>query len=481
VGLEEQVIGWLAEQNMAVYLVGGCVRDLLLGHPIYDLDVVTDGDGLALARHVANHFGGAYYPLDEVRSTGRAILRSGDEQRLVVDVARLRGPDLAADLAGRDFTINAMAADVRAPGEVIDEHGGRPDVQARLIRPVSEASIRDDPLRALRAIRLAAQLGFALAPETERLICQDGAALSQVAGERTRDEVARLLARHEAACYLRQMDDLGLLTVVFPELEPLRGLAQPPPHYLDVLSHSLETVQALEMILEQVQVASSGQQEISDIDHLAPFTGRVQAHLAQIMSDGRPRLVTLKLAALLHDTGKAAARTTDERGKIRSIGHDKESVKLAGQVLRRLRFHNAEVRTGETVVRHHMRPLLLADQDRVSSRAVYRFFRDTGDAGIDVLLHALADDRATFGPGTEDRAWPRLVALAARMLADYWERGGERVAPPPLIDGNDLLSQFQLQPGPEIGELLEAVREAQVSGEVSTREEALSLVRKKIE
>jgi tRNA nucleotidyltransferase (CCA-adding enzyme) len=134
------------------------------------------------------------------------------------------------------------------------------------------------------------------------------------------------------------------------------------------------------------------------------------------------------------------------------------------------------VRTGVTIVRHHIRPLLLANQNSASSRAVYRFFRATGDAGVDVLLHALADHRATYAPGAEDPLWPRLVALTARMLADYYERQEERVAPPTLLDGNDLLREFDLQPGPQIGDLLEAVREAQVSGEVRTREEALALV-----
>jgi poly(A) polymerase len=128
-------------------------------------------------------------------------------------------------------------------------------------------------------------------------------------------------------------------------------------------------------------------------------------------------------------------------------------------------------------VRHHMRPLLLANQESVSSRAVYRFFRDTGDAGVDILLHALADHRATYAPGAEDDRWAHLVDLAARMLASYWERQAEQVAPPPLIDGHDLLRAFELQPGPLVGELLEAVREAQVSGEVRTREEALALAR----
>jgi tRNA nucleotidyltransferase/poly(A) polymerase len=475
VAVEEQVIAWLARQKgAAAYLVGGCVRDRLLGRPLYDLDLALDGDGLLLARRLANHFQGAYYPLDEARGTGRAILPGGEDGPLVVDIARFRGPELGADLADRDFTINALAADVRRPQEVIDHTGGLADLAARLIRPVSADSIRNDPLRALRAVRLAAQLGFALAADTQALIRRDGPALGQMAGERVRDELARLLALPQAASSLDRLDELGLLTVILPELAPLRGLAQPPPHHLDVLAHSLATVHALEKILEAM--AGADQAQATRLAALSPFFDRLRAHLALVMSDARPRLVTLKLAALLHDTGKAAAHTMDEGGRIRFLGHERESSRLASDAMRRLRFARPEVRLGTTIVQHHMRPLLLAQQNSVSSRAVYRFFRDNQEAGIDVLCHALADHQATYAPGAADGDWPRLVALTARMLGDYWQRQPERIDPPPLLTGADLLREFGLQPGPQIGDLLEAVREAQVSGEVRSREEARALV-----
>lgn len=472
--LQDQAIAWLASQDLEVYLVGGWVRDRLMGRPIYDLDVVTAGDGLLLARRLANRFGGAYYPLDEGRATGRAILHDQEGRQLVVDAARLRGIDLAADLADRDFTVNAMAASARAPEEIIDLHGGMEDLRARIIRPVSDGSIRNDPLRALRAVRQAAELGFGLAPETEGLIRRDGAAIvsPEVAGERIRDELARLLALPHGGRALARLDDLGLLAMILPEIEPLRGLAQPPPHHLDVLAHSLKLVDCLEQIV--AQAGAGGLPE-----ELAPLAARLRAHFAQRMGETRPRLVTLKLAALLHDTGKAQARTMDEtagRGRIRFSGHDQIGAQMVEEALRRLKLSAAEVRLGKAIARHHMRPLLLAGQEEVSARAVYRFFRDTDQAGVDVLIHALADQMATYAPGTGDEALGNLLSLAARMMGDYWERAEERVSPPTLIDGNDLLGELGLQPGRQIGELLEAVREAQVSGQVRTREEALALV-----
>jgi tRNA nucleotidyltransferase/poly(A) polymerase len=492
--LQDEVIAWLARQEGEVYLVGGCVRDRLLGRPVYDLDVATAGDGLHLARRLANHFHGAYYALDEARSTGRAILREGADGpgRLVVDVARLRGgPEggsLAEDLADRDFTVNALAAPVQSPSSIVDQHGGLADLQARLLRPVSEASVRNDPVRAVRAVRLAATLGFCLAPETEAAIRRDGHAVARAAGERVRDELARLLALPHAAGYVTTLDELGVLTAIFPELEPLRGLRQSPPHGLEALPHSLEVVRALEALVAYLTLAEppSGPSDYDPrlspaVYQAMPYAGRLAAHLAEAMSGGRPRLVALKLTALLHDVGKAPARSVDPDGRIRFIGHEQVGRRMVGDILRRLRLDAAEVRLGETVVGHHMRPPLLAAQDSVSARAVYRFFRDTGSTGIDVLLHALADHLGTYRVAAEDERWPEMVALAGRMLAGYWLDGGREVSPPRLIDGADLLREFGLQPGPQIGELLELVREAQAAGEVESREEALALVGRAIE
>jgi tRNA nucleotidyltransferase/poly(A) polymerase len=480
--LQQRVIAWLADQEVPAYLVGGCVRDRLLGRPTYDLDVAVADDGLSLARRLANALRGDYYALDVERATGRAILYP-DEGRLMVDVARFRGEpplNLEGDLAGRDFTVNALAVDVRAPGDIVDRHAGLADLEARVLRPVTEGSIRDDPLRALRAVRLAAGLGFRLAPETKALMARDGPALTRVSGERVRDELVRLLAGPDAAPWLACLDELGLLAAILPELEPLRGLEQSLPHRLDALAHTLGTVAALEGLVAQLRWQEAGPGDggpmpwgKGPLPELQPFAARLLARLA----GGRPRLVLLKMALLLHDTGKAATRSEDQ-GRIRFIDHERVGARLAGEALRRLRFNKPEVHLVQTIVRGHMRPPLLAEQESVSGRAVHRFFRDTEEAGIEVLLHALADHAAIYPPGLEDERWPRLVALVARMLAEYWERPAKAVTPPSLLSGHDLIRELGVVPGPEVGALLEAVREAQAGGEVHTREEALALVRR---
>jgi tRNA nucleotidyltransferase/poly(A) polymerase len=490
--LEDQVLAWLAQHDVDIYLAGGSVRDRLLGRPLYDLDLTVAGDGLALARRLANRFGGAYYPLDDERGTGRVILGAASNQPLIIDVAQFRGPDLAADLADRDFTINALALDLGAAPdikgdldlqngqEIIDPHGGLEDLRKGVIRPVSDSVIRNDPLRALRAVRFAGQLGFALDPSIEALIRRDISGLEDVSGERIRDELSKILALPAAAPRLRQLDELGLLSTMFPELEPLRGLEQSPPHHLGVHAHSLRAVAALESIVRiwGQQLGQATEEERHVAGTLAPFAGRIGQHLAQPLSDKRPRLVILKLTTLLHDLGKAPARSQDPDGKIRFFGHEALGTQLAGDALRRLRFANNEVRLALIVIRHHLRPLLLAAEESVSSRAVYRFFRDTDGTGVDVLLHALADHLATYAPGDGLRSRAALLTLVQRMLAAYWDRQRETVQPPKLINGRDLLAAFHLAPGPQIGAALELVREAQAAGEVQTREQALDLVRR---
>ena len=487
--VEDRVVSWLASQDMEAYLAGGCVRDQLLGRVVHDLDVAVSGDGLALARRLADHFHADYYTLDRQRRVGRAILRRESGERLLVDIARFRGGELSEDLAGRDFTINALAVDVRAPATVIDLHGGLADLEAGLIRVVAEDAIRRDPVRALRAIRQAAQLDFALASETKALIGRDGAALADVSAERICDELSKLLVTASAAPFLFELDRLGLLTAILPELEPLRDLRQPSPHCFGALKHSLETVGGLEVLLTKLGVTRLGQSMIGtgqpgvglELGGLPDYAGRIGQHLNAVVSDTRPRVVVFKMAALLHDVGKPGVRTVDEDGRIRFLGHEGAGGRIAGEALQRLRFSGAEVRLVEMIVRNHMRPLTLASQERASLRAVYRFYRDVGDAGVDALLLALADHLSTCAFEIEDSNWQRLVGLVTQMLGYYWNREAERTEVPPLVDGRDLLGEFGLKPGPQIGRLLEAVREAQAVGEVRTRGEAMDLVRGLIE
>jgi len=524
--LAEQVCRFLREQGGPIWLVGGYVRDRLLGRETHDLDFVVPAEAIPLARAVANHFDGAFFPLDERLDMGRAVLRE-EGQSFIVDICRLRGGSLAADLALRDFTINAMALDLSTdPPTLVDQHGGRRDLAARLVRAVGEKCFRNDPVRTLRAVRLAAELGFRLEEQTAAWVRRDAPLLAWSPKERVRYEMVRIVAAQDAADHLRQLDSLGLLVIVLPEVVDLQGVEQSPPHYLDVYEHSLETVRQLEWVLEvlvgeggagwegkegkegkkgkegaegtegaerrtqhatrntqhairNTQYAIRNTQFAEDVLRagLAPFIANLQAHLAQPTSAERTRGMMLKWAALLHDLGKPKARTVEPDGRVRFLHHPRIGAQLTAHALRRLRFNNAEVRWVRTIVRHHMRPLLLAREPSLTRRAIYRFFRDAGEAGVDTCLLSLADNLATWGPNLILERWTRQVEVVTRLLDAYFTRHKDEIAPQPLLNGRDLRERFGLTEGPRVGVLLESLREAQAAGEVRTQDEALALVR----
>jgi putative nucleotidyltransferase with HDIG domain len=474
----ERVCAFLRQRSIEAYLVGGCVRDWLLGHPSHDVDFAVAGDAVKLARRVADRMGGAFVLLDEERGTGRVVTGGEDGQRLFIDFARLQGDDILTDLSRRDFTVNAMAVEADAGTRIIDPYGGQRDLQLGLVRAVSEMAFRDDPLRTLRAVRLAAEMDARIEQGTEELLRRAVLLITDVSAERVRDELGKILALPVAAQNLRYLDELGLLVVIIPELEPLKGVEQSEPHYLDVFEHSLETVRRLEDIVEALEGEGAADGELSLIPLLlSPFSHQLSAHLAQPVSGDRLRLTLLKLAALLHDLGKPATKSFDDEGGVHFYGHGGEGAEMVGAILRRLRFGGNEVNLARTIVANHIRPHLLAEQEVLTRRAVYRFFRDTGDAGVDTLLLCLADHLATWWSNLRMARWQRQVEFVASMLADYYERYQKVISPPKLINGHDLMEEFGLEEGPRIGELLEAVREAQVEGEVRTKEEALALVK----
>jgi putative nucleotidyltransferase with HDIG domain len=481
-----QVVHCLAgERGVRVWLVGGAVRDVLLGRPVHDWDFVVNRDALDLARAVADVLGGAYFPLDVERGTGRVILAAAGKPRQELDFAVLRAADLETDLCARDFTVNALALD--ETGTLLDPTGGRADLAARHVRATSAQAFQDDPVRLLRAVRLSAELGFEIEPQTAGWICRDAALLARPAAERVRDEFVRLLAVPAAACHLQQCDEFGLLPYVVPELERLKHVTQSPPHRFDVWRHTLLTVDALEGIVAAITSGESGQPALADAPPaawgdlartLAQFADDLATHLAVEVSGGRERALLLKLAALLHDVGKPETGAQGEDGRIHFYDHEPVGARLAAVRLQNLRFSHDEVERVRVMVGSHMRPTHLACADHVTRRAAYRFFRATGSAGVEIVLLSLADQLAIWGPNLQEERWTRQLEVAETLFSHYFERYAETVAPPPLVTGDDLMAALGLDAGPEIGRLLEAVREAQAAGEVRTREEALALARR---
>jgi len=320
-------------------------------------------------------------------------------------------------------------------------------------------------------VRLAAELSFNIDPETESLIRQDADLVREVAGERVRDELLRLLTLPAAGRTLAYLDRLGLVTAIFPELEPARGVDQPTVHHWDVFAHSLQTVAAADFLLRQGDWDYNPQDILDDV----PWSGELEQHFREEVSHGSTRGSLLKLAALLHDIAKPQTKTMEE-GRARFLGHPQEGARLVSGIMERLRFTKKESKAVDLMVQYHLRPQQMSNEGLPTGRAVYRYFRDTGETGIDILFLSMADHLATRGPDLDREQWAGHGALVAYVLAEHTKE--EKAAPRPLIDGNDLMNELSLGPGPEIGRLLEAVREARSEGEITCREEAIDYVRK---
>lgn len=465
------------------FLVGGAVRDLLLSRASHDLDFVMPRDAITTGRRAANALGGAFFVLDPERDTGRVILTGEAKERYFLDFSTFRGPDLESDLRKRDFTINAIALDIRQPEALIDPLGGAKDLHAQQLRPCSPASFEDDPLRILRCVRLAVDYELRILPETRRLLDQALPGLPRVSVERVRDELFRLLEARKPEVALRILDMLGALAFVLPELNTLKGVTQSPPHVDEVWPHTLNTVQKLNDLIEVLQIEHDPEAAANWALGLVSlqigrYRQQFSAHLAETPNPDRSLRALLLLAALYHDIGKPTSRQVEANGRIRFFDHDQLGAKIAGQRGARLHLSNSEIERLTTIVQQHMRPLLLAQSGGTPSRrAIYRFFRDTGAAGVDICLLSLADTLATYGPGLPQDIWVRQLETVRALLEAWWEQAEEKVTPPTLLNGHDLMEIFGLPASREIGLLLEKIREAQAIGEIKERAEALEFVR----
>ena len=489
---------FLAQQSYHAYIVGGFIRDWLLGRRTNDVDIAVNGSALSIAGNIAESLGGKFVLLDDVNGIARVIVGE-KEQQWNLDFSSFDG-DIESDLARRDFTINALAMElgqlniiasaanmdskkfVEFLGEkpsqlkLIDPFSGKRDLENRIVRAVSQQIFQADAVRLLRAVRLAAELDFTIEPNTENLLRHYSQSITKIPGERIREELLRLLALPRSAYYIRYLDELGLLLSLIPELAEAKGVEQPTVHFWDVFDHSVETVAAIEFLIRE----SDWRYGSEDMLATAPWSDIIDAHISQEISSGSSRKTLLKLGGLLHDIAKPRTKSLDDTGRARFLGHAKEGAGMTASILERLRFSNREINFVESLVYHHLRPAQMANKELPTQRAIYRYFRDIGDDGIDILILALADYLAVYGPLVSIEEWKGYCELMEYILTEN-EKQQAKVLPVKLVDGHDLMNIFGLTPGPLIGELLVLVREAQASGELNTTEEALALVRKELD
>ncbi|MBX3000639.1 MAG: HD domain-containing protein [Caldilineaceae bacterium] len=474
----------LAERS-PVYVVGGNVRDFLLGldESMTDLDLVMEKPVLEAARQVADRCGWAFYPLDRERDVARLVQIEDGVERLECDIAGLRG-DLAEDLRSRDFTINSLALALtrEEPPRLVDVCMGVDDLRSRRLRPATVSNLDPDPVRLLRAVRFAFKLGLTLEAETQEQIRQRAAAIATVSQERVRDELWKILSLPKPSAAMHLLHELGMLPYVLPELADAIDVAQSSPHHLDVYAHTLLVMDNAALLRDWLQGQSVAlEPEILAI--MERWQSELRQHFAEEVNSGHSRADWLVWHALFHDVGKPSTRTEEigDDGAIRYrfFGHEDLSAEMAESRLTTLHFSRREVQLAQAVIAGHMRPHRLHSNfagSPISRRSAYRFFRSTAGGatgertGVDVLILCVADRQAT---GTDrDDDWRdflghihQLLEFGFRPLPGTTQR---------LLDGKKLQAALHLKPGPVIGHLLDQIGEAQAAGEITSAEEALS-------
>lgn len=443
----------LPDTHEPAYLVGGSVRDLLLKRTPEDFDIVVPENPESYARKLA--------AIHHVRAIQ---LGRGDKhiwrvvgRDAVYDISRIKGNSIETDLMQRDFTVNALAYDPGS-GIVIDVTNGRDDLSARQVRMVSDSIFDRDPVRLLRAFRMTAQHGFSIEKQTAALIREKKHLIGLAAGERTREEWFNILKQTTTTATLSEMADTGFLTALFPELKGMRELKQNQYHAFDALTHTLKTVGHMERIFDGLDRS---------------FPKSAEALNRQINSQRR---LFLKCAAVLHDMGKPAAATMDEKGRRHYYGHEKLGAQMADKIGRRLRFSNLARESVALIVRQHLRPLFLFNQTGEKSpgrKVQVRFFMACGPLAPDVVLHAVADSRAkTAEPDQRHQAF---VRFADNLLQEYFTGYQITQKAARLISGHDLIQEFGLSPSPVFSSVLRQVEEARMAGEIHSRKDALNL------
>jgi tRNA nucleotidyltransferase/poly(A) polymerase len=490
----EQVATWLATRTEPIWLVGGALRDGLAGRAGGDIDLLVAGDAPALARQLANELGGGVGVLDAQAGVARVVLDD-----LHVDLATLHAATLEADLRTRDFTANALALPfapehLRAllAGEadalrrhISDPTGGLADIAAGRLRMASATALADDPVRLLRAARFAVALGWEIDPATVAAARAVAPQLTETAPERWLAELYAMMAAPNSTRAMHLLDDLGALTVLVPPLAPCRGLTQGRLHYWDVFDHTLEVLDALDRVMALLAAGEAQPPAPAEADaagrvahptalDLGGQNAGVLARLRAPFLEGQTRLTMLKVATLFHDVGKPLTRGVRENGDVHFQGHAEAGVPLTAPIVAGWHMGRQARRYLTTVVACHMRPGQIAGPHGLTDRAARHFFRDAGDAGIDVAVFSLADHLAVYGPRPLTVFWLHHRAAVAELIRRAYVEP-ERVIPPHLIDGNDLIARFGLAHGPQIGRILAAVDAAHLDGTIQTRAEALAL------
>lgn len=439
-----------------IYLVGGSVRDCFLGKNTFDRDlIVADEDARTFSQKVAEFFDGKFIPLDEENKIYRVVLK---DKKNYLDITNPIENSMEKDLFRRDLTINAVAVDIKTC-EILDLVGGVEDIQNRVIRGIKDFNFEDDPLRILRVFRFYSILGFEIDSHLLEVVKSLKDLILLPAKERIEYELMKLFDGKYADLALLKMDECEILNKLFPFVDELKQVPPNLHHHLDLFHHSIETVRQVGILYEN-------------------SSDKVKSHMEKVDFGGFSRLAHLRLAAFMHDIGKFSTWTIEEdTGRHRFIKHDDVGSKLAKPILKKMCFSNKQIDYITLMIKKHMYPTMVVQSPELTDKVMMRFVRKMEDSAIDNILIAQADRLSAQGPEiTKEIVEENISAL--NKLLNFYLQAQETIKPlPKLLDGNEVMKILNIKPSPILGQILNSLHEAQISGDVTTKEEAVFFVK----
>lgn len=438
-----------------IWLVGGAVRDYFMNKISHDRDlIVIDEDAKIFSEKIAQHFNATFITLDDENKIYRLVM---PDKINYLDITNPLGGSLERDLMRRDLTINSIAVNIKT-GNILDITGGITDIKNKTINCILEENFKDDPLRLLRVYRFQALYGFDISPDTISAICKYANLVKNPANERINYELLRLFDGKYAHIALKNMDKTWILEEIFPFVKELKQVPPNSHHHLNLFEHSLETVKQIQNIYEN-------------------SSSEVKNHLESIDFGGHSRLAHLKFSGFMHDIGKFSTWTIEENNRHRFIKHDDVGAKMSVKILKNAKFSNKQIEYISFMIKNHIYPSSVMSQDNITDKVMMRFVRKADKNAIDLITLAKADRLSARGPEITDLIVENNIKNLNKLLKFYLDKKDSLKPLPKLLSGNDVMNLLNIKPSKKLGEIMDNLHEAQISGDVTTIDEAINFIK----